>query len=598
VTALNHELRQYERAEELERYLGDPLDEANASSFASAVALDEREEYPSEALAALGRWGLNREYIPARYGGEFASYEILFSLLRSVARRDLTVALIHVMTYVATIPIWVLGDEEQRRRYSSILERDERIAIALTEKAHGADVLSNEVEAVKVEGGYRLSGEKWLISNASRSTTVTLFAKTGAAGSPRGYSLFLVEKGAADPSAIKHLPKIKTHGIRGADIGGIGFKEFPIGEEALVGAAGGGLEGTLKSWQVSRTLLPAPILGACDTALRAAVSFALSRKLYGGRVADIPYVRSQLAGAFADLLACDCLALSAARSLHAAPSQASVWSAVTKYFVPVRAEAVVREMSVVLGARHYLREGHFAGIFQKIVRESATLAAFHVGSYLNLTLIGQQQHAMADYRAKHDLRGDAPARARLETVFNLASPLPTFAPAGLELTTRGRDDLLGGLEEAVALAHELRASDTLAAETLEAITSLSSQLLEESRALDRQLLARGSAYANAFGQQPEMFELARRHCVLAGGAATLRMWLHNRERAGGFFAAGEWLALALQRLLAEVVPQPELPENFYEQVYAQLLELHEANRLFSIVPVPLPRAAEPVGSRS
>jgi hypothetical protein len=76
------------------------------------------------------------------------------------------------------------------------------------------------------------------------------------------------------------------------------------------------------------------------------------------------------------------------------------------------------------------------------------------------------------------------------------------------------------------------------------------------------------------------------------------MWLHNRARAGGFFASGAWLALALQRLLSELAPQPELPESFYEEVYAQLLELHEENRLFSIVPLPLPRAAKSVGAKS
>ena len=334
--------KQYESAEQLEQHLGDPLNPQSLISFATAVEQDEREEYPEESCAELNRWGLQSFYIPAQLGGQFTSYEELFALLRTVARRDLTTALVHVMTYVATIPVWVRGNEEQQRKYAKLLGDNERIAIALTEKAHGADVLSNEVEAVKVDGGFLLSGEKWLISNASRSSAVTLFARTDERGGPRGFSLFVVEKNSVNASTFEHLPKIKTHGIRGADVGGIAFKNLPVGEDAMIGAAGGGLETTLKSFQVSRTLLPAPILGAADTGLRTTLKFTLERRLYGSAVFAIPYVQTQLSAAFTDLLICDCVAIAATRMLHVAPQQMSLWSAVTKYLVPVRIEQQMR----------------------------------------------------------------------------------------------------------------------------------------------------------------------------------------------------------------------------------------------------------------
>ncbi|HEX8845590.1 MAG TPA: hypothetical protein VF791_13140, partial [Pyrinomonadaceae bacterium] len=49
---------QYSLAAALEQYLGDPSDERNPFSFAHAVELDEREQYPEQACALLDAWGL------------------------------------------------------------------------------------------------------------------------------------------------------------------------------------------------------------------------------------------------------------------------------------------------------------------------------------------------------------------------------------------------------------------------------------------------------------------------------------------------------------------------------------------------------------
>src|ERR1700754_78416 len=98
--------------------------------------------------------------------------------------------------------------------------------------------MSTEVKAVKVEGGYRLSGEKWLIGNAVRCDALTVMARTKDEAGPRRLSLFLVEKSALDPRSFEHLPRIKTLGVRGAHVSGIRFRESFLGEDSLIGAEG------------------------------------------------------------------------------------------------------------------------------------------------------------------------------------------------------------------------------------------------------------------------------------------------------------------------------------------------------------------------
>src|SRR5262249_7880787 len=151
------------------------------------------------------------------------------------------------------------------------------------------------------------------------------------------------------------------------------------------GGLGEGLEIALKSSQITRTLVTATSLGAADTALRATLDFAFARRLYGQTVFDIPHARGTLGNAFLDLLIGNCLATSTTRALHVVPEQMSVLAAVIKYFVPTAIDRLMRNVSVVLGARNYLREGHWWGIFQKLVRDTPVASVGHYSSVINLS---------------------------------------------------------------------------------------------------------------------------------------------------------------------------------------------------------------------
>ncbi|MEF9673530.1 acyl-CoA dehydrogenase family protein [Pseudomonas sp. PCH446] len=91
----------------------------------------------------------------------------------------------------------------------------------MTERSHGSDLLAGELTATPQDNGWTLEGEKWLINNASRGQVMCLLARTSAAGGSRGYSLFVLDKRLQPDTAFSLLPKVKTHGIRGADISGI-----------------------------------------------------------------------------------------------------------------------------------------------------------------------------------------------------------------------------------------------------------------------------------------------------------------------------------------------------------------------------------------
>lgn len=566
---------QYRAAELLEQRLGDPFAPDNVFSFGNAVALDELEAYPEEACQLLDELKVFDHYIPAQLGGQLKSFEEFIAVLRVIARRDLTVAIAHGKTYLGAVATWVGGSSEQRRRLVEVIKSSAQVALALTERSHGSDLLASETEAERVVDGYSLSGEKWLINNATRGRVLTVFAKTGNSSDPRAFSLFLVEKN--DSAGYKTLPKIKTHGIRGADISGISFDRMLLPEDACIGRIGAGLEIMLKAFQLTRTVIPGLSLGAADTALRVTLDFALMRKLYGDSVFAIPHARRLLCDAFVDLLICECVSIACARSIHVEPEQMSVRSAISKFFVPTTVEKILKSLSVVMGARQYLRQEHCDGVFQKIYRDNGILSLFDGSTAVNLHAIGTQLGQLTR-RVEH-----ADVSDRLARIFSLDQALPEFNPDALELHNRGRDSVLQGLTLSLEKLSSLELKDSA---TLELIMDRTRAILTEIENQRERVTA--SLKDNGFNKSPEMFAQAEKYCVLEAAACCVHLWVHNREALGEFFGRGDWLVLSLERLLVRLGRRRTiLPSEYEQRVATELERLYHERQLFSVVPFQL-----------
>ena len=95
----------------------------------------------------------------------------------------------------------------------------------------------------------------------------------------------------------------------------------------------------------------------------------------------------------------------------------------------------MRDLSVVLGARFFLRDGHRWSMFQKMVRDSSIVSVFEGSTMVQLQALGLQLEQLTTEPA-----GPQPDLSRrLETVFSLRMPLPPFDPDATGfLQPRGR----------------------------------------------------------------------------------------------------------------------------------------------------------------
>ena len=567
--------------QELEDFLGDPFDPRNVFSFRAAVEMDELEAYPEAACDMLNEWGLPAYYVPASLGGKFTSFEQVLNLMRVVARRDLTAAIAHGKTYLGAVAVWMAASVEQQLKLARIILENGQVALGLTEQGHGSDLMASDVEVRREGEKHRLYGRKWLINNATRGRALTVFARTDPQGGPRAFSLILVDKAEIDRRQFSLVPKIKTHGIRGADISGIQFHGCSISPDSFIGKVGSGLDITLKALQVTRTMCAALSLGAADTALRITVDFAQQRRIYNNTVVNIPYPRQLLLECFLDLLICDCTAVAGARALHVAPEQMSVWSAIVKNFVPVTVESLIQQLSRVLGARFYLREDHCSGMFQKIVRDNAIVSLFDGSTAVNLEMIALQLRRRL--RETPFASNRETAEHSLSTIFNIVEPLPEFVSEKFDLSCPGPDPVFSTLSGI---------NDQLEALPDGVANALKSLVIELQGAVSTLRTEVEAAWkSNALGTRPSarLFRLAQRYSTLFAAASCLHLWMHSRQHLDPFFRDGIWVILSLRRLLgtSAIVADDATVAHWEGQVFDELLNLHRDNRLFSVTPFAL-----------
>ena len=580
-----HKLKQYWVAEALEKDLGDPRNPDSVMSFKSVVELDEREEFPEQELNWLYSWKLQHYYIPANCGGEFTSFEEFVAFVRVMCRRDQTTG-ISFTTMFWSFLTWMAGTDAQKHSLAQyIKDQNGTMCLGYSEREHGSDLVGGSVTATKVTGGYLLNGEKWPINRATRSGVTYVLARTGAPGEARSLSLFAVDKSKINASDYYNLPKILTHGIRGSDMSGIGFKDCFVPESMLLQEEGAGLELALKGFQITRTLCAAFSLGAADTALRTTLNFALKRIVYGKSVFALPQPRQLLVDGFLDLLISDCEMIGAARGFHVVPEQFSVWASVVKYFVTTQLETMINNVYTVLGSRFYMREEHDWGIFQKVLRDNSIISMFDGSTVVNLHALILQLRQIAKYRSRRKEKTMAEIQSRLETTFSLEQAVPTFEPEKLTLFGRGADDALQGLEIALGQLQGLKGEPDVDEQVLEHLLELGGAVLEELNAHDA--LIASSKFEFGHAQSPELFEIAKKYCTLHAAASCLHMWIYNRQLLGGFFAQGEWLVLCLHKLVRTFKPMPYCSQVYVENVAQELLKLHREDKLFSIVPFQL-----------
>ncbi|MGI5321192.1 acyl-CoA dehydrogenase family protein [Actinomadura nitritigenes] len=519
--------------------------------------LDRAEELPADACALLDAFGLPAYYVPAEAGGRLDDHELLFHLLRTVAVRDLTVAVAHGKTYLGAIPVWVAGDPGQARRLGARITDGARVSWALTEPGHGADLLAGEVSARPADGGYRLDGVKWPINNATAGSHLCVLARTDEAGGPRGHSFFLVDKAELPAGSHRPLPKARTHGIRGADISGIAFEGARVPASALVGREGGGAETALLGLQLTRTVCASLSAGAAEHALRLAVRFAGERVIQDRPLIERPNVRAVLARAAGALAAVEAAGIVGARAVHGLTGEMSVISAVVKALAPTLTDRMLGDLAELLGSRAFLTREYASGAFQKLQRDHRVVGIFDGSTVVaRNALINQFPRLVRGHAAgSRDVAG-------LAVTARAGTPPGELDWARLSLVSRTGCSVVQGLRPALDAA--AKGAVTKGGAALEGAEPLVGGVLAAVDAVHGRMAAiRPSARPDI-----EAFEVAADYELCFAAASCLHLWAAGA--ADGSADGALWLRAALRHLLEGLGRAPD-PDPADDERIAGLL---------------------------
>ena len=250
-----------------------------------------------EIFREMGELGLLGPTIPETYGGVGASYVAYGLIAREVERVDSGYrSMMSVQSSLVMYPIHAFGSEEQKRRYLPKLASGEWIGcFGLTEPDAGSDPGGMRTRAVKIDGGYRLSGTKTWISNAPIANVFVVWAKSDAhGGAIRG---FILEKGMRGLSAPKIEGKLS---LRASITGMVAMEEVEVSEDALLPDVEG-LKGPFSCLNRARYGISWGALGAAEYCFNAARQYGLDRHQFGRPLAATQLFQKKLADMETDI---------------------------------------------------------------------------------------------------------------------------------------------------------------------------------------------------------------------------------------------------------------------------------------------------------
>lgn len=267
-----------------------------------AEALDKAGVFPRELFRELGSLGYYGVMYPEEAGGIGSDnpYTLFTILCEELARGSMGFAAgVCMQGSTATHTIYRWGRPSLRERFLKPALRGELIgAFAITEPDAGSDAGSLRTKAVKVKGGWALSGTKMFTSNGTVADFVTVVATTNQEAGARGHRMFLVESAAKGFAVGRRLEKFAIHC---ADTAELVLNNVFVPDEMVLDAGDASSFTAYRSLTVDRIFTAALALGTGQAAYDAALRYAKERSQFGQPIGKFQAVQFKLVDMLAKL---------------------------------------------------------------------------------------------------------------------------------------------------------------------------------------------------------------------------------------------------------------------------------------------------------
>lgn len=250
----------------------------------NAAAWERERRQPVEALREAAALGLLRLETPKPQGGLGQRYLVKLALCEEMSCADMGFTFSMVNTQNVAARLAVSSNAHHRDTLVPVLMSGEIFgATALSEPGAGSDFSSIRTSARKVDGGWRLDGEKGWITNASIADLFITYVQTDPAAGWRGIACFLVD---ARRPGFTRRPAYDLLGGHAIGAGGFALENYIASEDDMLAPPGEAFKLAMKGVNGARVYVAAMCAGMLADALHKALRYGASRETFGRKLLD------------------------------------------------------------------------------------------------------------------------------------------------------------------------------------------------------------------------------------------------------------------------------------------------------------------------
>jgi butyryl-CoA dehydrogenase len=269
-------------------------DFANGEIVPRARDNDRNAHFDTELVQKIAEMGFLGAIVPEEYGGRGVDYRTYALIVEEIGRGCSSMrTVVSVVTSLVCSSIVRWGTDEQKKEWLPQLCSGEALGcFGLTEPDTGSDASNLKTRAEKVDGGWKITGQKQWISLGNYSKLAMVFAQTDPEQKHRGLACFLV------PTESEGFGSSEIHGklgLRGSDTAELSLDGVQVGDEALLGEVGDGFKVAMSALDSGRYSVAAGCVGICQGSVDASVEYAKERQQFGKPIASFQLVQELIA---------------------------------------------------------------------------------------------------------------------------------------------------------------------------------------------------------------------------------------------------------------------------------------------------------------
>lgn len=349
---------------------------------------------------------------PAGYGAPDARFDLsrVCEFTEITAFYSLAYQYCYQVSILGLGPIWMGDNEKVKHLTGRLLQEGGIFAFGMSEKAHGADLYSNEMKLFpQPDGTYLARGDKYYIGNANEAALVSVFAKYADSGD---FVFFVV-----DPRHEKYelVKKIYTSGVRPAYVGEFKLHDYPISQEQILSSGTLAWDSSLSTINIGKFQLGFASVGICEHAFYEALNHAADRILYGKPVTAFSHIKKLFTEAYARIVAMKLFALRAVDYFRSSSEQDRrylLFNPIQKMKVTTQGMKVIDMLLDAIAAKGFEQDTYF----ELAIRDIGMIPRLEGTTHVNMALVIK---FMANYFFNNVHYPDIPVRRDAQDDANL-----------------------------------------------------------------------------------------------------------------------------------------------------------------------------------